>query len=408
MACNGKIDQWIFYLMGLFALTTCIVPRVANYILAVAVLLGILRWKKQRPDWCMPKPYARALLVFFGAMFLSIWLSPDIITSAKEFWRFVNRLLAGAVILLFIKEEQELLKIFFAFLVSMCINNIYAIYKGIGLIAAGAVDVRSFGFENGAIILSGHLLLAVPLLFILLLERRPAGWQKYIAAAFGLALAALLLNGTRIAWVILAVLLPALVVIYLKDWKKLLLLCLTASFLCTAAIYTMPFLQQRLLSFTDAKQVSNQGHYFIMRDSLQMIKEQPILGVGLGRYQKVFNEKYRSPEHIALEPGLTPHAHDNTLTIWAETGVFGCLAFWFMFGSFLYYSLKRWLKRRQASDLMFFTITLAAVLQGITDYSFGFNQVVKIYFCLLAIYLNHQRYETKATVDPDKGGKSCG
>ena len=59
----------------------------------------------------------------------------------------------------------------------MCINNIYAIYKGIGLIAAGAVDVRSFGFENGAIILSGHLLLAVPLLFILLLERRPAGWQ---------------------------------------------------------------------------------------------------------------------------------------------------------------------------------------------------------------------------------------
>lgn len=387
------INKWIFYLMALFALTTGVVPSVANDVLAITVLLGIISWKMQKPLWCLPKPYARALFIFFSVMLIMVFLSPDVLKSAKEFWRFTNRLLAGALVLFFIKERTQLLKIFFAFLVSMSINNIYSIYEGIRLLMTGSLDIRSFGFENGPIMLSGQLLICVPLLFILLMEGQSKKWRIFIVSAFAISLFAVLLNGTRVAWIILVMILPGIAGVYLNNWRKLFCFLVLISFFCGLIVYTTPFLRQRVLTFTDNSQVSNRGHYLIMRDSLQLIKDQPILGVGLGRYQQVFNDKYRSAEHIALESGLTPHAHDNTLTVLAETGIFGCLAFWFMYGSFLYYSFKRWLDCRQTADLMFFIITLASVLQGLTDYSFGFNQVIKIYFCFLAMYLNYQYRE---------------
>lgn len=390
-----RLDKWIFYVMCIFALTTAINHVLANNILVVGVILGGIRWYKKRPEFYMLKEYRRSLGVFFIVIFITIFFSPDVLESTKEFWRYFNRMFPFFLVLFFIKEKKQLLAIFFAFLLSMTIDNLYAVYKTAILLYNGVTSLRITGFEIGAIIFAGYLLILLPIIFILIYSRKlkGSGWIKYILFAFAIAFFALLGNGTRIAWLIIAIILPLIFIMKVRDIKMIFITGCIGIFLCMLAFYTMPFLQSRLYSITDFNQRSNQGHYLIVRDSLELVKDYSIKGVGLGRYQEVFKERYQSEEYLKLGYGAPPHAHNNTLTIWAETGIFGCIAFWYMYLSFLYYSFRRWLKEKNDSDLMFFMITLATVLQGITDYSFGLNQVVKIYFCMLAIYLNYQIYE---------------
>ena len=392
-----KLDRYIFYTMCVFAFTTCINHIVANNVLAIGVLLAAARCYQKRPDFKIPQGYGRALGAFFAIAFLFIFFSPDMLKSAKEFWRYMNRMVPFFLVLFFVRDKKQLITIFFTFLISMFINHAYAIYKGAFLIYAGEQHMRVTGFESGEIIFAGYLLVALPILFILLFNKydENKNIKKFTVVAFIVSFIALLENGTRIAWVIIAMILLMIFMMKTKNWRKLFLIFCVGILITGIAAYTMPFLQMRLYSFVDDKQVSNQGHYMIARDSLELIKDHPIMGVGLGRFKEVFNDQYRSEEHFNLEPGFTPHAHNNTLTIWAEIGIVGCISFWYMYLSFLYYSFRRWLKMRNDSDLMFFMITLATVLQGFTDYSFGLNQVVKIYFCMLAIYLNYQVYDEK-------------
>lgn len=367
----------------------------ANNVLALGILLGIIRCSSNRPRIKIHKEYLRAIYVFFGFIFISVFASPDILESAKECWRYFNRMFAFLLILFFVKERNQILIVFFTFLISMFINNLYAAYKGAFLIYNGVQNMRITGFENGIIIFAGHLLIMLPILFTLIFNKQiqKKGYFKFILPAFIISFIALLENGTRIAWLSIGIILPLIFILKVKNLKKFLLAGCIGMLVVGFCIYMSPFLQTKLYSFIDHKNASNQGHYMIARDSIELIKDNPIMGVGLGRYKEVFNEEYRSEEHFRLEDGFTPHAHNNTLTLWAETGIFGCMTFWYMYLSFLYYSFRRWLKEKNDSDLMFFMITLATVLQGITDYSFGLNQVVKIYFCMLAIYLNYQIYE---------------
>ncbi len=391
----GKLDRYIYIIICLFAFTSCINNVIANNILAIGVLIGIIRCYKERLSIKIYKGYIQAILIFFGFIFISIFVSPDILKSSKEFWRYFNRMFAFLLILFFAREKKQILTVFFTFLLSMFINNLYAAYKGTFFIYNGVQNMRITGFENGIIIFAGHLLIMLPILFILIFNKqiKNKGYLKYILLAFIISFIALLENGTRIAWLAMGIILPLIFILKVQNLKKILFTGCISLLFVGIFVYMSPFLQTRLYSFIDYKNTSNQGHYMIARDSIELIKDNPIMGVGLGRYKEVFNEEYRSEEHFRLEDGFTPHAHNNTLTLWAETGIFGCMTFWYMYLSFLYYSFRRWLKEKNDSDLMFFMITLATVLQGITDYSFGLNQVVKIYFCMLAIYLNYQIYE---------------
>lgn len=156
--------------------------------------------------------------------------------------------------------------------------------------------------------------------------------------------------------------------------------------------YQVPFIQERLQSFADIDNISNKGHYSINMSAWNMIKDRPLLGHGLGFFPEVFNDRYISDETKRVE-GHISHAHNDTLLMGAETGMIGILAFWWMFGNFLYFSLSYWRKERRIEHLMFFLVTLAAVLHGFTDTRFGMHQVMKLYFFLMAIYLNYASYQ---------------
>ena len=82
---------------------------------------------------------------------------------------------------------------------------------------------------------------------------------------------------------------------------------------------------RRLISSFDVQEGSNIGRFAIWRDSWEVIKKTPVIGVGLGNYSLAvnFSQDYRN--------AVT--SHNLYLDIWAETGVFALLAWLFMFGA---------------------------------------------------------------------------
>lgn len=384
-----KLDKLIFLAMCGFALSFGINGFIADQFTGVAVFLAILRTLKSRPAITIPKEYARALYVFFCGFFILIFFSSEIAVSAKEYWRHFNRIFPFLLVAIFVKDSKKIVVLFVLIFVSLFINNLYAIYQGIDLVLAKVLYIRVTGIDIDIIGLAGYLLIILPILLILMFEKQVMNYRIYIMGAFIVGVIALLLNGSRMAWLIIAIVVPSILFIYMHDLKKVITILL-ATLICGGVIVaSMPFLTERVKSFTNTENVSNRGHYFITQDTLHMIGDYPLLGVGLGRFQKVYNAEYISSDTKLVEPYVT-HAHNNTLVVVAQTGIIGGIIFWFMFGSFLYYSGKSWFKSKQSKDLMFFMITLGTVLQGITDYSFGLHQVMKLYFFMLALYLNYR------------------
>ncbi len=385
------IVQVIFICLCGFALTVSMKNSIADFFIGIAFLFSLYGVYRGEADWNLKaiRRYIIPIFIFFLGFFLLIFASSDIVISTKAFWRYFNRMFPFFIVLLFIKERKQLLILFVCAIGSLWIDNLYAIYQGIAFYMDGQQYIRAAGISGDVIALGGFLLIYLPIFFLLVQDEK---FKKRLFVYLGLTavgLVALVFNGTRIAWLVAGILLPLSAILYGKNIKKR-VGCLVVLYLIAGGIaYQFPFIAERIHSFVDVNNISNQGHYLIKASTIEMIRDKPLLGHGLGFYPEVFNAKYISEETKRVENHIS-HAHNDTLLIWAETGIVGIILFWLMFGSFLFFSFKSWYKDRQIEDLMFFMVTLAAAMHGVTDTRFGMHQVMKMYFFLMAVYLKYR------------------
>ena len=73
--------------------------------------------------------------------------------------------------------------------------------------------------------------------------------------------------------------------------------------------------------------------------ALAMIQDRPWLGVGLGNYAAAY-ERYR----LVNWPNALGHAHNIYLNVWAETGLFGLVTYFALWGSVVWFTIRglRW------------------------------------------------------------------
>lgn len=385
-----RLDKWIFRCLCGFALMVCINAAIADFFTGVAFLLTLLRSVKKIPEINIPKQYIRAIGIFLLTFFLLIFFNEDILVSFKAYWRYLNRMIPLFIILAVIRDKNQIISIFLCLLIGLTINNSKAVYEGAVSAYEGQAHVRASGFNHSIIELAGCLLICLPVLIILFLNRKLKKWKSYIVLSLVISIIAFLLNGTRIAWLIMLGIFPYILYEKMNNVKKIGSIFLIFIFTFGIISYSVPALQNRVGSIISIHDASNRGHFFIVIDSLKMIVDFPITGVGLGEFHKIFNANYISEKTMEIETKGVNHAHNTILTIGAESGFIGVSAFCFMFGSFLFYSWRGWKKEKIDVDLMFFIITLAHLLQGLTDFSFGLHQTMKIYFCLLGLYLQYR------------------
>jgi len=118
---------------------------------------------------------------------------------------------------------------------------------------------------------------------------------------------------------------------------------------------------------------------------LNLLKENPVLGIGLGQYQ--INYTYRAVEILGHEP-LEPvrlHSHNLYLETWLNAGLLGVVAFvWIIVLAFIRYKK---IKPGPAKDLALTALIMLSYLliHGLIDVTYWKNDLALIFWLIMGV-----------------------
>lgn len=385
-----KVEQAVFYCMSGFALCTCISIAAGNFFLGFGILFFLYRLYLKHDD-IFPLPLEKNFMRFVGAFLLIALLSAiasgEVIAGVKRFMDYYfYRMMPMVIVLLIIKDKKKLLQLAGCIWLSLILDSSMAVWQGMH------GDFRAAGFNGHPMFLAGILSMLIPIFASLVVQiKNTSPLKKPLIGSLCILLAALLLNGTRGAWLALVITVPIVTYFACENLKKYFSILLVVTVITLTLFMTISPLQQRLNTLEDPNYQSNSERILIWTSAWHMFKDYPILGVGLGRYTAEYQTKYISPE--AKE--MVGHAHNNFLQMLAETGALGFITFTTMILYFFYYGYQGWRREKNIAYLAFFGMTLGLILQGLTEYNFGDSMVIKLYWLMTALCIQIINFEKK-------------
>lgn len=370
------MEKLIYIILHLFALASFISIAVGNVFLGVAVLLFfICIYKKDAILDRKIKKYYYAIIVFVLTMLLSALFSGDIVYGLKR-WAdmWIWRLMPFIIITCCIKKEDSL-KILKASCLGISIGILCLIYQGMN------GDGRAAGFFGYPMTFAGYLCMYLPLFLIGYFDNLFGGRYKYIAGIMFLAgLAALIYNGTRGAWIAVAITSGILLLYYMFRSKRNLIVGIVLIAVSGGLLVNDAAFMHRMSTITNNKYQSNSERLLMWESAWNMFKDHPVFGVGLGQYKDNYQQKYISPK--AKEPNLA-HAHNNFMQMLAENGIVGFIGFITMFVCIIGHNVRMFLNSKNIYSLAICSVTITLLLQGLTEFNFGNSAVVKAYWLIL-------------------------
>ncbi|MFA5089654.1 MAG: O-antigen ligase family protein [Candidatus Omnitrophota bacterium] len=160
----------------------------------------------------------------------------------------------------------------------------------------------------------------------------------------------------------------------------------------------------RLINYNPIIFMCNHDRISIYRNSLNMIRHHPVLGVGVNTFSKNYL-KYKLPEPENAQTADNMYAHNTFLQMAGEIGLLGLLAFlWLLFNLF-----KRGARiYRSLSDRYYKIISLslsvclfAFLVNGLTETSLYYARVAMIFWYLAGFSLALEKF-----IDADNTSES--
>lgn len=283
------------------------------------------------------------------------------------------------IMVLALNEEDKAKDVMTAAFLGIAVGFACIIYQGMH------GNLRAPGFFGNPMTFGGYLCVYMPLILVCFLDKNVLIKHRAVAGVlFLLGFAALIINGTRGAWVALAPVFIILMGYYGLKNKKLLAICLAFLVVAGGVLSTSKNFTYKLNTTIKRTDASTRERYAIWEGAFNMFKDHPALGVGLGQYKDNYQKKYILKK--AREKKLT-HAHNNVMQMLAENGILGCVGFL----SLVFYIIGRncldFLKHRCPYSLVITASTFALFVQGLTEYNFGNSAVMKSYWLLLGCML---------------------
>ena len=381
---KGIVDmiyKYIFcnmFIMGL-AFFSFISIAAGNVFLGILTFYFFIKVYQGKFFYLNYKEYCIVAGIFAATMFLSAVFSGDIVYGLKRWadmwiWRFMPFI----VIVFLLKNYVDAKKVILASFVGISFVATYAVYQGLNGIS------RANGFYGHPMTLGGWLCIFMPLLLIEFFEKRLLDKYYWLSGiAFCVCSAGLVFNGTRGAWLAIAIVCAGLIIYYMFKSKSNLAVGIIFIALISALLVNNSKFMHRLDTIDDfTKYQSNTERILIWQSAWNMFKDHPILGVGLGQYTVNYQQKYISPQ--AKEPNLG-HAHNNFMQMLAENGIVGFAGFIVMFGYIILKNSIEWIKTKNVYALMIIASTVCLILQGFTEYNVGNSAVIKMYWLILGL-----------------------
>lgn len=374
------IEKGLFYSICGFALSICLSTAVSNIFLGLGLFFAGLSLFKQGNklidiEYTL---FLKLMGIFLLVLFLSGILSDNIRVSMKEFLNVYVLRMAIFILMISVKFSKERSKyVFWCLCISLVMTSIYAIYQGIN------GSPRAMGFSKHYMYLAGQYCYFLPVLLVNLLDKQITNSIKekiFLAIVFSFCLLGLLFNATRGVWLSTACVFALIFVIYsYRSWQNLIIGALLG-IIIVLGIQSNPYFIQRIYSVTNfTTDQSNLERIRIWESASNMVKDHPVLGIGVGRFTDRYQKDYILP--TAKGKSLR-HAHNFYIEILAENGIIGLISALAMYFYSAYFGISRFFIEKNAWYLCIFCVTFSFLLQGITEWA---SSVFKYFWFVLGL-----------------------
>lgn len=383
-------QQLIKYLAIFAALSACtirIAMAVGQIAAGVAVLLGIILWRKGRMAVSEGAAgYIKAYGVFVLLTLPSIVFSDNPVASVNSFFNlWIWRYALFLVIVFFIHRREYLVNMLIAYLTASSVEFLFTLVE---LLKNMRPDGRGMGFGGQSMVLTlgGILCMLLPIALVILMD---AGFEKRLKKAASFALISILVgqlcNKSRGAWLTDLILVPVATFRYVKQNKRYLAVVLAVFLGIAGFMASNPGYVQRVQSIANTTtDRSNVDRFWVWRSAADMVRDHPVTGVGSGRFRETYLKKYIYEQ----ESQKLSHAHNNFFHVTAEYGLVGLAGLLYFIGYYVYNSLRNYRKNKNPYDILVFTTIFGYLcLFGQIDYSLGSSTGIRVMWFLLAILL---------------------
>ncbi|MBQ6913931.1 MAG: O-antigen ligase family protein [Acidaminococcaceae bacterium] len=389
---DRKLVKYMAFFIGLMICVLRISTAAMQSACGIATLLGLILWYKNKDSLAISEEiqgYLKAYGVFLLSLLPSVIFSDNPAASAKEFanlwiWRFV----VFVLIVAFIKQREYLVNMLTGVLTVISVECLFTLVE---VLKHTRLDGRGAGFDRLVLPLGGIMCMMLPVVLVILMDSR---FEKKLkkAASFSTIsiLVGLLCNKSRGAWLTELVVVPIAPLQYLKQKKKRLLAVVAVFLGILGFMLSSPHYVQRIQSITNTTtDRSNADRIWSWKSAEKMIRDHPVTGVGVERFQKHY-QKYRFKQ----EKQNLGHTHNNFIHIATESGITGLAGLICFQGFWLYTSFRNYRKNKNPYDILIFTTCLGYIcIFGQIDYTLGISDGMRIMWFLLAVLLQLKETE---------------
>lgn len=370
------------------ACMTRISMAVGEVLNGLVLLFGLILYYYNRKQICLSpevKGYLKAYLIFVLCTLPSVIFGGNISKGVHEFlqmwvWRFVVFL----PVVVFIKKRDYLINMLTAYMAVFGVDCFLTLIQV--LFHLGNND-RGWGLGGSQLGIASIMCMMLPITFIILLdptfEKRLKNVAKVTLVCNWIGL---FCNKSRGFWLSNMILVPVAAWNYVKHSKKA--LAVIAVFFLASGVFMVssPQYLKRFESIANTTTDRSNGDRIVAwKACIQMVKDHPLTGIGLGRWGKVYGTQYWTPE----DTQKLPHAHSNYFHILAETGIIGFLGLLYFTVYFVSRSFINWKKNKNPYDLMACISFLGyVVFFGQIEYTLDLTSGVRIMWFLEAVLIS--------------------
>jgi putative inorganic carbon (HCO3(-)) transporter len=241
-----------------------------------------------------------------------------------------------------VQQEQKVKKLLIILVSVSTLIGLYAVwqhYTGMDLYRGASLEQKgnvflSLGFFDHHLTFGGYYMLVFLLAFILLLDGTRWGIFRILDFLSPVVLGfSLLFSYARSAW--LGVMTGIIAFGFLKGGRFVFYLILGMILLCLLVYFIEPTSWERVKEINLSKDRPESTRIRLWQTSFNMIKDKPILGIGLGNFERLF-EKYKVEGYY----DITCHPHNDFLNVAVNSGLLGLLAYLWIWIVFLQSTLK--------------------------------------------------------------------
>lgn len=380
-----RLESWIAIMITLMACFTRLSMAAGQVFYVIAILLSIFYIWKHRHELYVPsyvKKYSKTFALMLLLLLPSALLTNNIAVGLSEFINvWLWRIPVFFVIALCIRDKKTLFTMIAVFFVDFGIDNLVAFYQHV----SGMTD-RGWGFGSSVLTISGLMVMLVPIFCVILLDLAFPSYVKASALwALGCVGFGMYGNQSRGSWLFNMIMVPIVSLPYiLKRFG-----CVVAVLATLGGIVwgfsTQPQYVARFESITNTTtDGSNLGRFDVWTSSINMFKDHPVTGVGIGQWRTIYEASYRLP----TENQHLYHAHNNFIQLLGEVGLLGLLGVLIFYGSIIVDNFVVWFKKRDPYSLCAMIAVICYVFVfGQVEYTLDNSSGMRIMYFMLATML---------------------